>query len=722
LNESAFFAGQRNAIVNGSSNVDDPGAGGTFSLKISGGAATVTSGIRKLPNEHKNVSLNVFANGAVTLTDLSGNTIAELADGDVVQCVSLGDGAWSAIGRDKFSRVIDFRLYGTPDDEEYDNTPALEEALADAYESGGAAIWFGGGREWWFLTPLDSNNPLTYRHYENVTLTGIYPDFTAQHQEEGGVGIDLDNTYGTRLRLDLTAGAVWWDVQRTYRFGAMRLFGLTVKTETQCTIFRLGGVDGVSVQPCFRGLLVSGCIFSCSEQAWLNLDVGVSTGYTLPTNLGYAFDLTRGYDVVITDTTFRYFGGAGIRSKAADRAVFRNCRAIICQLLEEVQIVGAAITVLPAIEHCYAEASPYYGIVAEGGMITDLRGEMGYNDSFTPDIGNIALPAAVTWDIQIGADEIVFDNFPGAMDATNYFRPNSIVKITPDEEAATTVPPRYLYITEVASDRITFANSTGSSYVHILLSGDGEAIERVWGIPLVVVGDRCSVSGWSLEVNESTAIPVWAFVPLKKTVEISGNANTTLIAETLTPTNYAPIIVASSAGTEGLWGGVKVGTRHNAPYHPLACFDEGPEYHANYRNAMWDEAGNRQVFLPGRGVGSADDCSRDLRFRLVEDTAQGKYVWCYLLSDAVGVGWVMRKIRRAGVTVDYQIWGYASQATTLNLFGGAGGLSSHSPAGAGWFYYTGTLDGATQMLADAHGAYIQASGDFLSISKVVVTQ
>jgi hypothetical protein len=26
------------------------------------------------------------------------------------------------------------------------------------------------------------------------------------------------------------------------------------------------------------------------------------------------------------------------------------------------------------------------------------------------------------------------------------------------------------------------------------------------------------------------------------------------------------------------------------------------------------------------------------------------------------------------------------------------------------------------MLADAHGAYIQASGNFLSISKVVVTQ
>jgi hypothetical protein len=730
LNESAFFIGQRNAIVGGSSNVDDPGAGGTFSLKISGGAATVSSGIRKLPNEHKNVSLNVFATGSVTLTNLAGSTVAEITSGQMAQCISLGDGEWVAVARDnKFPKVIDFSLYGTPDDDEYDNTPALEEALADAYEAGGASIWFGSGREWHFLTALNSNNAATYRHYENVSLEGISPEFTAQHQEESGVGIDLDNTFGTRLVLNLTAGSVWWNVQRTYRFGPTRITNLSLFSETQITAFRIGGLDGVEVTAAFRGLYVNACYFSCQLQTWLDYDA--TNGYTLPANLGYAFDLTRGYDVVMTDVAFRGWGGAAIRDKGGDHAVFRNCRSISCQLLEEVQIVGSAGNVPPVIQHCYAEACPYYGVVTEGGLISALRGEMGYNSSelFDPDIGNIPLPVAITWSIQIAADELIFDDetFPGVMDATNYFRPHSIVKITPTQEAGSTVPPRYLYITEVAADRLTFTNSTGSSYVQLVLSGTGTDIERVWGIPLVVVGDRSSVNGFSLEINESTEIPVWAFVPSKKLVEINGCANTVGANEQDFPTTYQPLIVASSAGTQNLWGGVKINSRYNAPDHPLSCFDEGPEYTPNWRGPIWDEAGERQIFMPGRGIGTSNNVSRLLRFRRVEDTELGIDVWVYLLSDSAIVGWEMRPLRKNNVAARYVVRCYASEATTLSVYGGEGSANEH-PLTEGWHTVTGTSHGddailATgQLLADGTGPFIALGGLHISVAKVTVTQ
>src|SRR5690606_31794323 len=98
-------------------------------------------------------------------------------------------------------------------------------------------------------------------HYENVYFLGVMPEFTAQHQEANDGDLDIDNTYGTRFRFNLTAGSVWYDIQRDYRFGPIRIENLTFMTETRHGIFRLGD-DGDGTGGSFRGFIVKNCIFS----------------------------------------------------------------------------------------------------------------------------------------------------------------------------------------------------------------------------------------------------------------------------------------------------------------------------------------------------------------------------------------------------------------------------------------------------------------------------
>ncbi len=728
MNEIGLYTGLRNAIVNGGANVDDPGEGGTFSVGITGGAAVVSSGIRKLPVDLRNVQLYVYAAGAVTLQNSSGVTVAEITSGQVAHCISLGQGEWFVVGRDnKFPKVIDFSLYGTPDDDTYDNTPALESALADAYEAGGASIWFGSGREWWFLTALDSNNPLTYRHYENVSLLGISPEFTAQHQEASGVGIDLDNTYGTRWRFNLPAGATWWDVQRTYRFGPMRFENLSNQTETRINLFRFGD-EGDVTDGAFRGLYMKACIFSSSPDDsiatdWLT-NVGAA-GYVLPEHRTYAIQMFRGYDVLIEDCTFRNFSGAGIRNVHGDRSLFRNCRSIICQLAEDTSQAGAAQQHVPSVyEGCYSESAPYYDLVSEGAMVSDFRGEHGYDLVFNPNIGDYALPAAVIWEIAAAADEIVFTGgFETGYDATNYFFPNMLVQAEADEDVGTFLPPRKFYITEVETDRIVFKNSASTSYVKTELNGLGTELTRLFDVNAVFSGENWSVNGYSLANNEDDGAQ-WAVVPSKKTCEIAGNATGVGAGQNADPTAYQPLIIASSAGN--LSGGVKVGSRYNNPDHPLAFFDEGPDFHANWRAPIWDEAGERQIFLPGRGVGTADNNSRDLLFRKITDSEIGRDVWVYRLSDS-SAGWVLRPIRKTNIAARYVIRCYASEAATISVYGGEGAVNTHSLS-TGWHTITGTSHGTDailsvgQMLADGQSTFIQLSGANVYVAKVTVTQ
>ncbi len=355
-------------------------------------------------------------------------------------------------------------------------------------------------------------------------------------------------------------------------------------------------------------------------------------------------------------------------------------------------------------------------------MVSNFRVEKGYDTSFTPDINSYALPVAITWTLTAGEDEIVFTGgFGPGLDATDYFTAESVVEITSNEDPAS-LPPRQFYITEVETDRIVFANSESSSYVKTSLTGDGGGIVRRWDITFLFGSDKCGLSNFSIESNEAIAAPTYAYLPNKKTVEVHGNANTIGEGENSTPTLYQPLIIASSAGN--YCGGLKVSSAYNAPNHPLAFTDAGPRWHANYREPIWDEASESQVFLPGRGVGSSSNASRDLLFHQIEDNdlgLSGEMVWCYLLTDS-SVGWQLRPLRKNAVDTNYTIRVYATEATTLSLNGGQGSSNTHSPGSAGWFTYTGTLDGPTQMQSDGHSAFIQVGGSNLYVAKVTVTQ
>lgn len=636
------------------------------------------------------------------------------------------------------TKRIDFRDYGTPDDENYDNTPALEEALADAYALGGATIYFGEEREWWFLTALDSNNAATEHHYDNVHLLGSTPEFQAQHQEaadggDSGSGpVDLTNTYGTRFRFNLAAGTVWWSQQRDYRFGPLRFENISWQTEERQGLFNLG-TDGEAVNSAFRGLYIKNSVFSCSPFTigsgitadWLTLEG--AAGYVLPEHRVWAIELHRGYDVLISDTTFRNFSGGGIYNIHGDRSVFDNCRSFGCTLAVDVSIVGGPAHVPSVYSNCYAEGMPYFGLLVEGAMITNLRTEMGYDSGLNPNAGNYALPSTISWSITAGTDEIVLSGFETGYDATNYFFPFMYVSLTSNEDLAS-LPPRMFYIVEVQSDRIVFANSTAQSYVGTSLTGSGDDLYRMFDTGLILVGDRCSVSNHSIGFNNSAGCNL-AFVPGNKIVEVNGNAEGIFSGEFSNPVAYNPRIIATNAGIQGVWGGIKFGSKHNAGDHPLSYFDEGHEYTANFRPPIYDETAEAQVFFPGRGVSSSDNAARNLLFHKIEDTSlgSGTYIWCYLLSDST-VGWQLRPIRKAATSARYKIRCYATTSATLNVYGGKGSANTHSLT-TGWNTVTGTshgtdaiLNGSTQMQSDGISAFIQLGGNNIYVAKAIVTQ
>jgi hypothetical protein len=635
-------------------------------------------------------------------------------------------------------KIINFLEYGTPDDPLFDNTPALEEALADAYAAGGGIIWFGGGREWWFLTPINSNDEATWAHYDNIYLLGVSPSVTCQHQEAAdGVPpetlVDLENTYGTRLRFNLAQGSIWWDQQRPYRFGEIRMASLSFRTEYRNNIFKLGD-EGSLLGGSFRGLYVSDCVFSCSPftqgmgNTWLTLDG--SAGYVLPEHQVYAFETCRGYDQVFMNCTFRNWSGAGVKNVHSDAALFFNPRCILCQLCIDVPLNGSD-RVASTYFRPYAESSPYYGMVFKGGKISNMRIEKGYDATFSPPIGPYALPAAITWTIATGANAIVFTGgFTSGRDATDYFRPYSVVQVTAPQDPAS-LPPRLFYINEVQSDRIIFENHDSHCYINTNLSGIGTAVVRRWDVEFIFGGDKNTINGYSVETNEEIAAPTYAYVPSKKTVEIDGNVNTIGTAENNNPTINQPLIIATSAGN--LAGGLKVGSGYNAPNHPLAFTDEGPPFHPNWREPIYDVATERQIFLPGRGVGTHSNNSRNLRFHRILDSSlglAGEYVWCYYLFDDPTAswqrGWRLRPLRRAITATRYTARVYASQATTFGMTGGLLGFNNHVLPAAGWYtidennqYGADPYLAANRMENDAHSPLLYATGEFVYVAKVI---
>lgn len=77
--------------------IADPGASGTFNLADCpyGGVATIASGTRKLPdNMPLGTIFDVYATGAVTITNAAGTTVKVLASGEVGRFEAITTTAW----------------------------------------------------------------------------------------------------------------------------------------------------------------------------------------------------------------------------------------------------------------------------------------------------------------------------------------------------------------------------------------------------------------------------------------------------------------------------------------------------------------------------------------------------------------------------------------------------------------------------------------------------
>lgn len=597
--------------------------------------------------------------------------------------------------------VIDLRDFDArANNDDFDNKPAILTAMAQSFSVEGGKVVIPAGD--WCIgdTPFDLST-LPAGAYDQFYLCGVAPEFTHQHQEESGVA-DLANTFYSRLKSFAPAGSVVMDLDRPTRFGAIRLENLTFRAENQVEAFiRIGdNTASASDYISLRGLWIDGCYFTClgSHSPWL-VDSGAA-GLTRNPAFGSAIDITGGYDVCITRTAFRNWGRTGILARHLDGGIVRDCISFLCPLVEGV-FIGTNSYVPLKIMGCWSEITMDFGIRAPAMQVSDYRSEAGYTTGLTPQLGPKALPSTVGWSVAVGASTVVFTGFQTGFDCSDYFKVGDVIELTPQESTESTVPPRLLHISAVGTSTVTFSRADSFCYVSRAISGNGAALRRMYGLGAVFEGDNCYLNGFSIGVNSTQECPQYAVLPSTSVIRVTSDA------EPFKPNDLSrPIVIASSAGDQGLWGGVSTDYRRNAPDHPLADVNDPPGYFANWRPPIYYPDSRTQLFIPGHGVGGWGGNARELTFHRIWDAELGQYVWCYRLSDSA-FGWKCRPLRRAGVALTYDIRYYVSTGTP-NLSIGCEGAAAASVVAlsTGWGNITGSI-AANQLALDSHGSFLR---------------
>ena len=624
--------------------------------------------------------------------------------------------------------VINMLSTGFLNDEAEDNTDALVAAIALRKNTEPVVIEFPSG-DWHFYGELPVNSHGTPTIFDNVVVRGVPQPMTTQHQEEGGDG----DKQRTRFIIHLDAdGDTWWYQRRDYRFGPVAFENITFQVADQGNVFQFGGDDqaAASAASLFRAIRFSNCIFTHGHQFpgdwpgegenWLNdtsaYAVPLTDGYVLNRTYNtFAIKLIRGYDVTIENTSIRGFR-VGISRVRCDRCKFDNIRGMLVgKLIDSVEV--GSITVPDHMDNIYVEIPVFGGIVVTSAQIGRYRGEFGYNSGINPDVGVYPLPASVSWTIEAGGTTMSM-TFAGDYDATDYFEPRTVIKITADQSGE---PDRYLFITDVQPTYLTFYGSDSHCYVKRQISGTGNNVLRYFGNGGVIYGDMCSLMDPSISYNESNQnIPNLFIVPRATPIKVGG------FVDTLSPnsgdsTKY-PAVVASSVGSTFYVGaGVDWLGSFQVPNHPLVNRGGiGPDWNALTRDAEYYPDTQTQVFRPGRGVSGLNNESRDLQFHYITDSAQGKDIACYRLSDGSSSRWHCRKVRCNGVAATYRIRCYATQSATLSVYGGGGSSNTHSLS-TGWNTVNSSLTSG-QIVADANGAYIRLSGADIYVAWMTVIQ
>lgn len=592
-------------------------------------------------------------------------------------------------------RILNFADYGTPDNASFDNTPALRLALEDAYALGGAIIDFSSHRRWYFLTPVDCNpsDATEKRWWDRVCLRGLASEATAQHQEQGVPGLDLETTFFTQLVINITDGAIWWDQQRTYRFGPFHIENLTIKTASNSTVFRLGGDDNTNA-PAFRGFFMRNCYVTNGDAigtsvAWLENDA--TMGYVLPLVNTYGIELLRGYDVILDNVYFRGWPKAGLHLFGTDRAVMRNCRSLLCTLVDNFQDADAPLQVNTVIDGCWAESPQWFGLAADSAMISNWRSEVGYDDVFAPDIDQYALPASVTWSISAGATTMSLANLPAGATLARYFRRGMAIQATPTQASESSVPFYRFIVSDVGSTTLSLAFATDVCYVPRAISGTGNGLLRQAGIGMVLIGDRITVHGYSCGSNEERRLPMFAAVPGAGSMEITGCCETLNPGESTDPTLFEPWIVGHCAG-HTYQGRIRMGSRFRMPDHPNVGL-EGVAYKGSYVEALWDEISETQLYVPGRGTHATSAFSRSFTYRRLSDPAVNANRWVWKLSDFTGNYLQLVGLKYPGRAINYSIYVYAASSTNMTV-NGEGAAYDTKALSAGWQSIAGSLSSA----------------------------
>lgn len=624
--------------------------------------------------------------------------------------------------------VINMLSTGFLNDSGEDNTDALVAAIALRKNTEPVIVDFPSG-DWHFYGPLPINSHGTPTIFDNVVVRGVPQPMTTQHQEEGGDG----EKQRTRFILHLDAdGDTWWYQRRDYTFGPIAFENITFRVETQGNCFQFGGDDQAddSSSHLFRGIKFTNCIFTHGHQFvgdwpgegenWLNdtssYETPLTDGYVLNRTYNtFAIKLIRGYDVLIEDTSVRGFR-VGIYRIRCDRCKFDNIRGMLVGKLIDSYDPGA-ITVSDHMDNLYVEIPAFGGITVCSAQIGRYRAEYGYNSGINPNVGVYPLPESATWTILAGGTTMSL-TFAGSYDATDYFEPRTVIKIIPDEANETA---RYLFITDVQPNSITFYGSDSKSYVKRQISGTGESILRYFGNGGVIYGDTCSLMDPCIAYNESDQdIPRLFIVPRATPTKIGGFVDT--LSAIAGDKNKYPAIVASSVGsTFYVGGGVDWLGSFQVPDHPLVNRGGiGPDWNALTRFPDYYEDTQTQVFKPGKGVSGLNNESRDLQFHYINDSAQNKDIVCYRLSDGVSNRWHCRGLRCGGVAATYRIRCYATTSATLAVYGGGGSSNTHSLS-TGWNTINSSLTSG-QVTADVNGAYIRLSGADIYVAWMTVIQ
>lgn len=619
------------------------------------------------------------------------------------------------------SDVLDFSTCGTPNDPAADNTAALIDALEDRTSTNEKMVIYFPAGDWYFSGTLPVNSHTDLSIFDNVTIIGAPSAHSAQHLEEGNSNVEKRRT---RFIIDMANETdTWWGQVRNYRFGPLAFHDVTFQVKDVGRVFSFGDVTDTSTAGAeLRGLSFLRCYFTHLRSfngadvggghAWMyDADPTGGVNYVLnKTNQSFSIRMHKCYDVTIRDCAFR---GAryGVINAHGDRVVMSNIRGfLVGKLIEEYSLPGNA-AVGSQIDDVFAEIPILAGAVITG-QAGKVRTESGYN--LPAPIGPYSLPSDIEWNIAVNGSTVDF-TFPGGWgyDCTDYFEPRSVIRVRPEQSGE---PERFLYITSVSANSITFARSTSLCHVNRAIGGDGADVTRFFGTGCIVDGDRASLMQPSLGINEDKDdLPIAFIVPNLRPIRFGANIETSG-PDPDDPTNL-PVVVASCAGTQWtLNSGVDWLGSSDPPNHPLVNLGGvGPKYDPNVREPIFDPFSRKQLFVPGRGVGTQNNCSKHLTFHKVNDSEIGQDVWCYRLSDSTA-GWQIRTLRKPDRAANYTLRAYVPTGTpTLNVKAG-GTWNTHSLS-AGWQTISGSLTDA-QVTSD----YIQFDGAGIYLAWVQADQ